>query len=114
MFTEPPVPQPQAETNDDGSPTSGGIWLYGAIWCGDTRRSKALLTELGVPFTNVDVDQDPAANAWATARRGGERLIPTFVLAPDEPLLFEPSDADLRAALVRTGYLSPEAAAAAD
>lgn len=114
MFTKHRAPGPQAETNADGSPTSGGIWLYGAPWCGDTRRSKALLAELGVPFTDIDVDRDPAANAWITARQDGRRRIPLIVLAPDEPLLVEPSDDDLRAALVRTGYVSADAPQAAD
>ncbi len=103
-----------AAADDDGGPARQGITLYGAPWCGDTRRSQALLRTLNVPFTDIDVDQDSAANAWATAQRGGERRVPTIFLADGEPLLFEPSDADLRAALVRTGYLSRDAADAAD
>ena len=99
---------------DDGPLARAGITLYGAPWCGDTRRSKALLNDLGIAFTDVDVDQDPAANAWVTARQGGTRRIPVIVLTEDEPLLVEPSNADLNSALVRTGYLSPDAAQAAD
>ncbi len=99
-------------TTADGGPAQPGITLYGAPWCGDTRRSRRLLDRLGVSYTNIDVDEHPAGNAWATAQHGGERLIPTILLAPDEPLLFEPSDDALRAALVRTGYLSPGAAQA--
>lgn len=101
-------------TMRDGAPARDGITLYGAPWCGDTRRSQALLRTLNVPFTDIDVDQDAAANAWATAQHSGERRIPTIFLAEGVPLLFEPSDADLRAALTRTGYVSRDAAAAAD
>lgn len=99
-------------TTADGAPARSGLTLYGAPWCGDTRRSRRLLDRLGVPYTDIDVDQHAAGNAWAAAQRGGERRIPTIRLAPHEPLLFEPSDDDLRAALVRTGYLSPESAQA--
>ena len=97
-------------TTTDGAPTRPGITLYGAQWCGDTRRSQRLLNRLGIDYTYVDVDENEAGNAWATEQRGGERLIPTISLAPDQPLLFEPSDDEFRAALVQTGYLSPSAA----
>lgn len=101
-------------TDESGAPARDEITLYGAPWCGDTRRSQAMLRRLNVPFTDIDVDQDAAANAWATAQQGGERRIPTIFLADGAPLLFEPSDADLRAALARTGYLSRDEAEAAD
>jgi mycoredoxin len=94
----------------DGAPARLGITLYGAQWCGDTRRSERLLNRLGVDYTYVDVDDDEAGNAWATAQRDGERRIPTISLAPDQPLLFEPSDDELRDALVDSGYLSRTAA----
>jgi mycoredoxin len=99
-----------ALTSDDGAPIQDGITLYGAQWCGDTRRSERLLNRLGIAYTYVDVDEHEAGNAWATAQRGGERRIPTIHLVPDRPLLFEPSDDELRDALVDTGYLSRTAA----
>ena len=99
-----------ALTTDQGAPVQEGITLYGAQWCGDTRRSERLLNRLGIDYTYVDVDEHEAGNDWATEQRGGERRIPTIYLAPDQPLLFEPSDEDLRDALVETGYLSRVAA----
>ena len=99
-----------ATTTEDGAPKRDGITLYGAQWCGDTRRSERLLTRLGIDYTYVDVDEHEAGNAWATEQRGGQRLIPTIYLAPGQPLLFEPTDEDLHAALVQTGYLSRSAA----
>ena len=95
---------------DQGAPASDGITLYGAQWCGDTRRSEHLLDRLGVEYNYVDVDENAAGNAWATEQRGGERRIPTIFLTPDHSLLFEPSDDALRDALVETGYLSRSAA----
>ena len=99
-----------ALTTDQGAPVQDGITLYGAQWCGDTRRSERLLNRLGIDYTYVDVDEHEAGNDWATEQRGGKRLIPTIYLAPDQPLIFEPSDEDLRDALVETGYLSRIAA----
>ena len=99
-----------ATTTDEGAPARDGITLYGAQWCGDTRRSEGLLDRLGIEYTYVDVDEHEAGNAWATEQRGGDRRVPTIYLAPGQPLLFEPTDEDLRAALVQTGYLSRTAA----
>ena len=99
-----------AVTTDQGAPIRDGITLYGAQWCGDTRRSERLLNRLGIGYTYVDVDEHEPGNAWATEQRGGERRIPTIYLAPDQPLLFEPSDENLRDALVETGYLARTAA----
>ena len=97
-------------TTDQGAPIQDGITLYGAQWCGDTRRSEGLLNRLGIEYTYVDVDAHDPGNSWATEQRGGDRRVPTIYLAPDQPLLFEPSDDDLRDALVTTGYLYSGAA----
>jgi glutaredoxin len=93
-----------------GAPAGAGIFVYGADWCGDTRRSRALLDRLAVPYAAVDVDSHSAASVWAAAQNGGLRRIPVVVLphaAGGAPatVLVEPSDDDLLAALRRTGYL---------
>lgn len=93
----------------DGSPLGSGITVFGADWCGDTRRSRALLDRLGVVYADVDVDAHPAANAWAAAQNGGQRRIPVVVLGAGGPTLIEPSDDALLAALRRTGYLDANA-----
>ncbi|MEY4100878.1 MAG: hypothetical protein RLZZ567_120, partial [Actinomycetota bacterium] len=33
--------------------------MYSADWCGDCRRSKRLLDELGVAYDVIDVEKDP-------------------------------------------------------
>ena len=73
------------------------IKVYGADWCGDTRRTRKLLATLGVPYDYVDIDDDPAAEAWITEQNNGKRLTPTVDLG--DARLFEPSDAELEAAL---------------
>lgn len=72
--------------------------FYGADWCGDCRRSKALLARLGVPYTLIDTELVPGAKEEMAALNGGSGSIPTIVL-PDGRVLVEPSDAELTAAL---------------
>src|SRR5687768_16252636 len=81
-----------AATRLDGSPMGAGITLYGAWWCGDTRRAVAMLDRLGLDYAQVDIDANPAANFWAAAQNGGQRRIPVVVLGSDGPVLIEPSD----------------------
>ena len=35
------------------------IVVYGAHWCPDCRRSKQFLGEHQIPYTCVDIDEDP-------------------------------------------------------
>mgnify|MGYP006294156041 FL=1 len=73
------------------------VKFYGADWCTDCRRSKALLNAEGVEFELNDVEQSAelAAEAEAIA---GRKNIPVIQFA-DGVVLVEPSDDELRAAL---------------
>ena len=73
------------------------VKFYGADWCTDCRRSKALLNAEGVEFELNDVEQSAelAAEAEAIA---GRKNIPVIQFA-DGLVLVEPSDDELRAAL---------------
>lgn len=74
------------------------ITMYSADWCGDCRRSKRLLDELGVDYTVIDVEADPAASEKVIEINGGMRSIPVIVFK-DGSHLTEPSDNDLKAKL---------------
>ncbi|MDP9357350.1 MAG: glutaredoxin family protein [Chloroflexota bacterium] len=87
----------------DEATTSDGITVFGAMWCGDTRRSLALLDGLGIEYAFVDVDLSQEASDWAAAQNGGKRRIPVIVVAPGQPILIEPSDLELSAALQEAG-----------
>ena len=78
--------------------------MFGAPWCGDTRRSQALLDRLGIDYAFVDVDLSPEASAWVAAQHGGQRRIPAIVVAPDQPVLIEPSNPELLSALQAAGF----------
>lgn len=69
--------------------------MYSADWCGDCRRSKRLLDELGVAYDIIDVENTPGAPEKVKEINGGAQSIPVIVFA-DGTHLTEPSDPDLR------------------
>jgi len=80
------------------------IVVYGATWCGDSRRTRRQLESLGIPYDFVDVDIDRAASDWITEQHGGKRLTPTVKL--NDQLLFEPTNEEMEAALQAAGMLA--------
>jgi glutaredoxin len=77
------------------------ITMYGAEWCGDCRRSKKLLDELGVDYDYVDLEADVAA---ADVARGisGRTNIPVIAF-PDGTHVVEPRNDALRDKLAALG-----------
>jgi len=73
------------------------ITMYGADWCSDCRRSKALLDREGVDYEYVDVEQSAEA-ADAAKAISGRMNIPVIVFS-DGSFQVEPSDAELLAKL---------------
>ncbi|WIX79403.1 glutaredoxin domain-containing protein [Amycolatopsis carbonis] len=72
--------------------------VYGASWCPDVKRSRALLDSRGVAYDYVDVEADPTAEALVRSLQDGARRIPTIVFG-DGTHLVEPSDDELSARL---------------
>jgi mycoredoxin len=66
------------------------IKLYGATWCGDTRRARAWLDANHVPYEWVDVDGNKDAEALVIKCSNGNRTIPVIIFA-DGSILVEPS-----------------------
>jgi glutaredoxin len=78
------------------------IVVLGRDTCEDTVRSRALLVRRGIPFTYLQVDRDPAADAWIRRLNDGEWRTPTILIGdPDRPdvILREPTDEELVASL---------------
>ena len=71
--------------------------MFGAEWCRDCRRSKALLEKLGIDYDYVDLEavEDGADQAKAIS---GRTNIPVVVF-PDGTHQVEPTDAELQAKL---------------
>ena len=77
--------------------------MYGADWCRDCRRTEALLNELGVEWTKVDVEASADAAEQAKAISG--RMNIPVVHFTDGSHLVEPSDVAVRDKLTALGAL---------
>ncbi|MGO2659690.1 glutaredoxin family protein [Mycetocola reblochoni] len=85
---------------DSASPA---ITLYGADWCRDCLRSKALLDGLGVAYEYVDLVADESAASRAQAISGRTNI--PVVVFPDDTHQVEPSDRELSAKLAELGLV---------
>ena len=64
--------------------------FYGAAWCGDCVRARALLEHYGVDFTYHDVDASDEDKAKAIELSGRPNI--PVLLFPDGSVLAEPSN----------------------
>ena len=67
------------------------VQFYGADWCSDCRRSKALLTRLSVEFEYHDVSASPEDTRRAKEISGRTNI--PVIRFEDGAFLVEPSDA---------------------
>jgi mycoredoxin len=70
------------------------ITIYTTAWCGDCHRAKQFLSERGVAYREVDVDEDPDAEDLVLRVNDGRRKVPTiehggkfFACSPFDPYL---------------------------
>ena len=80
------------------------VKMYGAMWCGDTRRARAWLDSHQIAYVWVDVDKDKEAEVYVKSVNRGNRSIPTIVF-PDGSILTEPSTTKLEAHAKELGLL---------
>jgi mycoredoxin len=83
----------------------GGHWLdremtapltmYTTPWCGYCFRLKTALKLAGISFTEVDIEQDPAAAEFVGSVNGGNQTVPTLKFA-DGSTLTNPSRAQVK------------------
>jgi len=59
--------------------TDTSLIVYSTTYCGDCHAAKRALAVRGIPFTEVDIDGDPAAAARVQSLNGGRRSVPTLV-----------------------------------
>ena len=79
------------------------VTFYRADWCSDCRRSKALMSTLGVEYELKDVEHNPEF-AVEAEQIAGRKNIPVVQFA-DGKFLVEPSDAELHAELTVRGLI---------
>lgn len=53
--------------------------MYTTAWCPDCRATKQALSALGIPFTEVDIEQDSSAAELVMQLNHGKRSVPTLV-----------------------------------
>ena len=74
------------------------LTMYSTPWCGYCQRLKAQLGREGIEFTEVDIEQDPAAADYVMNVNGGNQTVPTVVY-PDGTAATNPSLIDVKKAL---------------
>ncbi|HXI12660.1 MAG TPA: glutaredoxin domain-containing protein [Thermoanaerobaculia bacterium] len=79
------------------------IVVYGADWCGDTRRTLKHLDDTKVEYKYIDIDADADGEAKVIEWNKGKRRIPTLELGSGASAtrLSVPSDSDLDAAIAK-------------
>lgn len=80
------------------------IKVYGATWCGMTRRTLSHLDKLGVAYDYIDVDKDKAGSQWVKDQNDGKEKKPTLDISGQ--VLTEPSNAELERVLREQKVLS--------
>lgn len=80
------------------------VEYYGAVWCRDCRRSKALLDKLNIEYAEYDVEASKE-NAEKAQQISGRQSIPVIRFADGEYLV-EPTDSELEIALDKRGLTS--------
>ena len=79
------------------------VTFYTAAWCGDCRRSEALLKALNVDFVEKDIEHSVEFTEEARAISGRTNI--PVVLFADGKFLVEPSDPELYAELALRGLI---------
>ncbi len=77
------------------TPESGTITMFSTSWCGYCQRLKTQLDREGIPFTEVNIEEDPASAEFVMEVNHGNQTVPT-VLFPDGSAATNPSLIEVR------------------
>src|SRR5580765_1047852 len=86
------ITDPTAST--DTNTSANAIVMYSTTWCGDCRRAKRVFADFGVPYVEINIEEDEDAAELVQSLNNGLRSVPT-ILFPDGGVLVEPSNAAL-------------------
>mgnify|MGYP005842660313 CR=1 FL=1 len=80
--------------------------MYGAKDCEDTEHVRRRLNEWGIPFQEINIDQDKEAEQFVMFINTGYRSTPTMVINAGKIKIIatEPTDETLKQLLVEAGY----------
>jgi glutaredoxin len=80
------------------------IKVYGADWCGDTKRALNYLDNLEIDYQYINVEQNKEASEWVKRQNGGKERKPTIIVG--EQVLTVPNESELDSALREQGVIS--------
>jgi mycoredoxin len=80
------------------SAVSSGLTMYTTTWCGFCSRLKMALKAEGSTWTEVDIEDDPAAADFVGSVNGGNHVVPTVKFA-DGTTMTNPSAREVKAKL---------------
>ena len=69
--------------NEQTATLTPTLTMYTTTWCGDCQVTKRALTQLEVPFTEVNIEENPDAADLVMQLNGGRRSVPTLVYDGD-------------------------------
>lgn len=78
------------------------VTVYGADWCGDTKRTLRQLDQSGVDYNYIDIDDDQAGEQKVIEFNKGKRRIPLVEIATEDgetTSLSVPDESELMSAL---------------
>ena len=73
------------------------VTVYSTTWCGHCIRLKRQMTESGISFVEVDIEEHEQFGDQIAARTGGFRTVPSVQVG--EELLVNPSILEVKGAL---------------
>lgn len=76
------------------------VTMYSTSWCGFCLRLKVALKAAGIVYTEIDIDDDPAAAQFVASVNDGNRTVPTLLFA-DGSTMTNPRVKDVKAKLGR-------------
>jgi len=76
--------------------------MYTTTWCGYCFRLKTALKSAGITFTEVDIEEDPAAAEFVSSVNAVNRTVPTVKFA-DGSTLTNPKPAQVKEKLAALG-----------
>ena len=54
------------------------IKMYTTTWCGDCRNAKRFLSERGIAYEEINIEEREGAAEYVMSVNGGKRKVPTF------------------------------------
>jgi mycoredoxin len=82
------------------------VQVYGADWCGDTRRALEHLDSLGVAYDYINVERDEKAAEWVKQQNDGKERKPTIKVGGR--VLSTPTGGELESALRESDLIDPQ------